>query len=76
MGNERFNININQNKSKKMKYIYYNRLKSILESEKNNLLHLEALEVMVSMFIEMFGESTLSTKLKIRYNNLVIKLNK
>lgn len=59
-----------------MKYQYYNRIKEILENKENNLLHLEALEIMVSMYLEMFGKSGLSENLKELYNELEIKLKK
>ena len=58
-----------------MKTIYFDTIERILENEDNDTQHLEALQVMVSLYLDMFGECENSDELKKKYKQLENKLD-
>jgi len=58
-----------------MKTQHFNRIKKILNNEKNEAKHLPALKNMVQNYQAMFGDCNLSNVLWMQYYNIYTKLN-
>jgi len=58
-----------------MKTQHFNRIKKILNNEKNEAIHLPSLKNLVENYAKMFGNCKLASILWMQYFNIYIKLN-